>query len=200
MLGALGRSTLLDWSFVCAHRMSPQCETIITCLNPLLLLPSHCFQHPHRYAVATMATAIFLALFVALAHARSMPPLPPIVIRDGLGDVYNTVKNAGLPAGHNTTYFSAESARTYDTVAYKMYVAFMIFGTVSAALLLPVVYSPNAIHWWRQKQHRESNKQRKEDVAEAAMRTREMCESMPPPPAEAYIRPERAVRPGTNFF
>jgi len=90
--------------------------------------------------------------------------------------------------------------RTYDTVAYKMYIAFMIFGCVAATLILPVAYSPKAIHWWRQKKHQKSTKQRKEDVAEATMRMREMRESTPPTPPEAYIRPERAVRPGTNFF
>lgn len=146
-----------------------------------------------------MATTI-LALFATLAQARLMPPLPPIVVRDGLEDVYDTVKNANISAGHNATYPGADVARNYDTFAYKIYIAFMIFGAVSAALILPIVYSRNAIHWWRQKKHQKALRVRKEDVAEATMRMREMRESTPPPPPEAYLRPERAVRPGTNFF
>lgn len=147
-----------------------------------------------------MATTIILPLFATFAQARLMPPLPPIVVRDGLEAVYNTIANASISAGRNTTYPGAEMARNYDTAAYKLYIAFMVFGTVSAALLLPVAYSPHVIYWWRQKKHQKSIQQRKKNIAEATMRMREMHESTPPPPPKAYVRPERAVRPGTNFF
>ena len=76
-----------------------------------------------------------------------MMPLPPIVVRDGLEDVYNTIKNANLSAGHNTTYSGIEVTRNHDTVTYKLYIAFMIFGCIAAALIIPVAYSPKAISW-----------------------------------------------------
>lgn len=147
-----------------------------------------------------MAATILLALVVTLAQARLMPPLPPIVVRDGIENVYDTVKNANISSGHNATYPGVDVARNYDTVAYKMYIVFMILGAVTAALILSIVYCPSIIHWWRQKRHQKALKHRKEDVVEATMRMRRMRESMPPAPPEAYLRPERAVRPGTNFF
>lgn len=146
-----------------------------------------------------MAITILLTLFATLAQARLTPLLPPIVVRDGL---HNTTVNANISAGHNTTYSGTVPTRNYDTAAYKIYIAFMVFGTVSAALILPLVYSPNAIQWWRQKKHEKSVKRRKEEVSPATVRMREMRVNTPPPPApaEAYLRPERAVRPGSNWI
>jgi hypothetical protein len=192
------RSTTHCWTMnAFAHNMClPQCETVITCLDTHILLSSHHSQHPGQYTVADMFTTILLALFTTVARASLTPLLPPIVVRDGL---HNSTIHANISAAHNETYTGAESIRNYDTAAYKVYIAFLVFGTVSATLMLPVIYSPNAIHWWRQSKHQKALKQRKGDVAEATARVREMRESIPPPPPDAYLRPERAVRPGSNW-
>ncbi|KAF1924887.1 uncharacterized protein M421DRAFT_95043 [Didymella exigua CBS 183.55] len=118
-----------------------------------------------------MATTTLLILFATLAQASLTPPLPPIIARE---DFHNSTNYTNISVGQNTTYPGAESLRDYDTAAYKIYIAFMVFGTISAALMLPVIYSSDALHWRRQKKHETATRQRKKDVAEATARKRQM--------------------------
>lgn len=139
-----------------------------------------------------MATTFLLALFVTLAQASLIPPLPPLVVRDGFQNI--TIMN-NISGGHNTTYSGAISTRNYGTAVYKIYIAFMVFGTISAALMLPVIYTPDMIHWWKQKKHQKAVTQRKQDVAEATMRMRQMVQQ------QDVSQPQRAhVRPGSNWI
>jgi hypothetical protein len=156
------------------------------CMIPFAL--PDLYQNLSRYTIATMATTILLTMFATLAQASLTPLLPPIVVRDTL---QNSTTN--VTAGQNTTYPGAQSTRNYDTAAYKVYIAVMVFGTVSAALMLPIVYSPDVLYWWRQKKHKKAVEQRKEDVAEATARMRQEMTQ----PQEAHVRPER---PGSNWI
>lgn len=134
-----------------------------------------------------MATTILLTMFATFAQAHLTPLLPPITVRDTL---QNSTIN--VSAGRNTTYPGAESTRNYNTAAYKVYIAFMVFGTVAAALMLPIVCSPDILHWWRQMRQEKAVKRRKEEVAEATARMREMTQ-----PQEVHLRPER---PGSDWI
>lgn len=133
-----------------------------------------------------MATTLLLTMFATFAQAHLTPLLPPITVRDTL---QNSTIN--ISAGRNTTYPGAVPTRNYNTAAYKVYIAFMVFGTVAAALMLPIVCSPDILHWYRQMKQKKATKQRKEDVAEVTARMRETAQ-----PQEVHLRPER---PGSNW-
>lgn len=90
-------------------------------------------------------------------------------------------------AGRNTTLPHGGSTRDYDTVGYRVYIAFLVFGIVMAVLYLPLVFSSSVLCWYHRRRENKMARQRGVEVEVATAKMREMLR-----PDAVYLRSERA--------
>lgn len=136
-----------------------------------------------------MQSTLIFVTFAALAQAGLVPLLPPFLPPLSVRDApRNSTITMAAPFGLNSTQSNLGPDVHYlDTVAWKVYIAFLVLGILTAALMLPVVYSTDLLSWYRSRRAEKQNKQREIDVKVAKAKMREMLQQ----PEHAHLRAER---------
>ncbi|KAJ4988436.1 hypothetical protein SVAN01_06053 [Stagonosporopsis vannaccii] len=134
-----------------------------------------------------MHSTLTLIIFAALTEAGSIPLLPPILpplsIRETLQN------NTGVALfGQNPTQFNPRSDANYkDTVAWRVYIAFLVLGILTAVVMPPIVCSPDILYHYRSMRAKKQTEKRKNDVEVATAKIREVLQH----PKSAHLRAER---------
>lgn len=136
---------------------------------------------------APMQTTLVLFAFVTLVHAGIIPSFspkpPPLTAREAPDNVTLTTL-----LGVNLTLPNLELGFHYnDTVAWRVYIAFLVLGIIMAVLLSIFAVSPDMLNWYRYMQTRKEVNQRKVDVEVATAKMREMLQQ----PESAHLPRER---------
>jgi|SRR5690242_5472998 len=130
-----------------------------------------------------MHSTLILTTLAALAQAGRIRLLPPILIRDA-------VQN-GMFVAHSdqdlTQVNDGPKVHYKDTVAWQVYIAFLVLGILIAVLMPAAVYSPDMLYWCRSMRAKKLTEQRKVDVEVATVKMQDMLQL----PEGAYLRAER---------
>lgn len=130
-----------------------------------------------------MHSTLILMALAALAQAGRITLPPPILIRD-------TVQNSTFIARLDQDFTRVDAGPKVhykDTVAWQMYIAFLVLGILIAVLMPAAVYSPDMLYWYRSMRAKKQTEQRKVDVEVATLKMQDMLQR----PEGAHLRTER---------